>query len=87
MTSEILPTIEERVTAFIHGELLDGAPDVELAPDTPLLMDGLVSSIAAIRLIVFLQDQFAIMVPPEEVTLENFGTIERISDYVLRHRG
>ncbi len=76
----------QRVTDFIYEELLNSPKGLELAPDTSLLMDGLVSSIAAIRLVVFLEEQFGITVPPEDVTLENFGTIARISAYVSLDR-
>ncbi len=77
----------QRVTTFIYEDLLNSPPGLELGVDTPLLMDGLVSSIAAMRLVAFLEEQFGISVPPEDVTLENFGTIASISDYVSNHAG
>lgn len=77
----------EKVTDFVIVELLDSPPDLELEPTTPLLMDGLVSSIAAMRLIAYLEETFDISVPPEDVTLENFGTIAQISQYVSQRSG
>lgn len=76
---------EQRVKRFIYAELLNSPPELELEAHTPLLMDGLVSSIAAMRLILFLELEFDITVPLEDVTLENFGTIASISEYVSPH--
>ena len=38
------------------------------------------------RLIAFMESEFSINVPPEDVTIENFINLQMISEYVLRQK-
>ena len=77
-------TIEARLAQFVSAELLDGSQTVE--PADRLLAEGLVDSLGMMRLVGFIGDTYRVEVPPQDIVLANFSTIERIATY-LRERG
>ena len=80
--------MKERLAQHITGELL-GLSDAtarDLAPDEDLLGGGLLDSIGVMSLVFFIEREFGVQVPPEDVTIENFQTLERITAYVERRR-
>lgn len=60
---------------------------VELAGDTPLLTSGLVDSLGIVRLVVFIEDKLGIKVPLEDITIENFETLELLDAYLKTRKG
>ncbi len=73
--------MKEQIRNFIVTELLSGQ---QIGDDEDLLISGLVDSLGVMRLVTYIEDQFAAAIPPEDVTIENFGTISTIGDYVER---
>lgn len=66
---------------FILRELLIGQ-NVEVKDDDDLLLSSLVDSLGAVRLIAFIETEFKLSVPPEDVILENFQTLNAMADYL-----
>ena len=73
--------MKEQIREFIVTELLAGRG---IGTDEDLLISGLVDSLGVMRLVTYIEDEFAIPVPPEDVTIENFATIDTIGAYVER---
>jgi len=73
--------IQKRLTTFITDQLIQQA-DFKLAAKEDLLGGGLVDSLGVMRLISFIEQTWQASVPPEEVTIENFGTVEAISSFL-----
>ena len=71
----------DAVTAFISQELLGGQ---EIEHDKNLLEDDTVDSLGMLRLVAHLEERYQIEIPPEQFTIENFRTINTISDYLGR---
>lgn len=67
---------------FIVTELLNGAYSGSLGDDQDLLLSGLVDSLGVVRMISFLEQSLEITIPPEDVTLENFQSVEKIAAYL-----
>ena len=67
------------LSTFISEELLGG---VTIGIDDNLLIDGMVDSIGIMRLVAFIEEQFEFSVPPEDFIIENFQTVDVLSDYV-----
>ncbi|WP_157976051.1 acyl carrier protein [Lewinella sp. IMCC34191] len=73
--------MEERILTYIKTELL-ADEQIDLTADDDLLSSGLISSMAVFRLIDFLEKTFSVRIPPEEMTIDNFMTVNAMSDYV-----
>jgi len=72
--------ILQRISAHLR-ELL-GVEEELLGPDAALLEAGLIDSVSIFNLIGFVEEQFAIAVGDEDVTLENFETPAAIARLV-----
>ena len=73
---------KETLKQFMAHELLNGAGKAELKDDDELLLSGLIDSLAVVRLIAFIEEDLGIHVPPEDVIIENFQTLQAMSDYL-----
>lgn len=77
--------IKHSIIEFVVRELLDGDPEpIEEEPD--LLQSELIDSIGIIRLIAFMEQEFAVSIPPEDVTLDHFRNVDAMTEY-LTSRG
>lgn len=74
--SEVTETIKE----YLEDELLDG--DAELRADTPLLKTELIDSMGVLTLVGFIEDEFGITVGADDVSTDNFHSLETITKYV-----
>jgi acyl carrier protein len=72
--------MKEKIRDYITNNLLES--EVELTYDDDLLNSGLVDSIGVVKLIAYIQEEFAIEVPPEEMVIENFVTINAIDTFL-----
>ena len=72
------------IKQFIIQELLNSRKDVVLNNDDELLLSGLVDSLGVIRLITFLEAEWKTVIPPEDVTIEHFGTVAAMTDYLAK---
>jgi len=81
--NEILAAIKDKIVelaARIGGD--GGALDEdELIPATGLLDSG-----ALLELMVWYEDYFDIAVKQEDITIDNFGTLSLMADYVLSRK-
>ena len=71
----------DSVRTFIAVEILNDST-VRIAPDDDLLLNGMIDSLGVTRLITFLESETGLMIPPEDVTLENFSTVANIANYM-----
>ncbi len=75
----------EALAQFISEEILHS--DVLIAFDENLLDDGMVDSMGMLRLVGHIEQLFAVSVPPEDFTFENFRDLNSINTYLLRVMG
>ena len=74
--------IAEKIEEFILKELLIGDDRDGLDHDQSLISEGILDSLALLRVVMFVEEQFAIKIEDGEVTPDNFQSINVISDYV-----
>lgn len=77
--------MRDALRQFLVGSLL-GAPETAVGDDDDLLLSGLVDSVGVMRLVGWVEETCAVEIPPEDVTIENFGTIASVAAYVERLR-
>ena len=69
---------------YIKQQLLSGQVDIDLNPEEDLLGSGLIDSLGMIQLLAFIEEKFEVKVPPQDMTIENFMTVEAIGNYLER---
>ena len=74
--------MKEAIKDFITQNLIQGNVQIELSTEDDLLGSGLIDSMGMMRLIAFIEEQFTVKVPPEDMTLDNFMTIDNIYNYL-----
>lgn len=78
MTDPLIPAIK----AYVLDAFLPGADPSELADDTSLISSGILDSLATVRLVTFLEDQYKIEVAAYEANADNLDTLAQIADLV-----
>ena len=74
--------IQKAVKSFILEEFLPGEDPSELTDSTPLVSTGILDSLAILKLVSFLEEQFHVEVEAHEADEEHLNTIEAISALV-----
>jgi acyl carrier protein len=70
------------IIKFIQDNLLTGKGRIELLPEDDLLGSGLLDSMGVMRLVGFVEENFKIKIPPEDIVIENFMDVKAITNYV-----
>ncbi len=76
----------EALLRFVTRELLTGRSPESLEPGTELLESGLLDSLGVMQLVWFIEQEFGVTVPAEDVVIEHFQSIDTIAAYVERNR-
>ena len=74
---------EAALTEFVKNELLHGRKS-DLSPEEDLLSTGIIDSLGILRLVSFIEEQFGIQVPDEDVVYENFNSIRSLTNYLQK---
>jgi acyl carrier protein len=70
---------------FVINDLLY-ASDIEgIEANDELLGSGMLDSLASAQLMVFIEETYAIKLDPDDLTFENFNTLDALSEMVARH--
>lgn len=89
--------VEERTTAASDGlsrdevslelvAFLEQKTGTPWTADREIFGSGAVTSLLAMELVLHLERQFGVVVSGPDLTLDNFGSVETITDLVLRLR-
>ena len=70
--------VVEALTDFIVKEVASRPPEGTVAPDFPIIENGLVDSLGLFKLISFIEERYPVRIKPEEILFENFATIGAI---------
>lgn len=73
----------EFITAYIEQQMADQGDEMSVRPDDDLVLIGY-DSVAYVRLLAHLKREFGLTVPDADVTVENFGSVAVIADYLER---
>ncbi len=79
-----MSSITDKILSFINEELLDSDSSEQVGADEDLLSDGLLDSISVMRLIAFIEEDLSIKIPPQDLTIENFISVDAISNYLSK---
>jgi acyl carrier protein len=71
------------VKTFVLNEFLPGEDPAALTDTTPLMTTGILDSIAVLKVVTFLENEFHITIEPHEAVVDNLNTISDIARLVM----
>ena len=74
--------METVINDYISRELVQDPALLPLADETSLLESGILDSLSLLRLVVYLEERFEIMVGDADLLPENFASVEAICAYL-----
>ncbi len=72
--------MKEDIKEYILKDLLSG--NEEISTNEDLLSSGIIDSLGAMQLINFIENRFDIKIPPEDMVIENFISIDAMGEYI-----
>jgi acyl carrier protein len=69
---------KEKIKSFLMREFLPGESPDELTDTTPLITGGILDSIATLKLVMFIEEEYGVTFEPHEVDKENLDTLASI---------
>ncbi len=79
--------IETVIKEYISKEIVSNPELASISNDTQLLVSGILDSLSLLKLVLFLEKHFNVLVGPEELVPENFATINAIRGYIQSKSG
>jgi acyl carrier protein len=76
----------QTITKFLVDEFLPDVPADSLAVDYDLLSGGVLDSLGLLKVIVWLEDRFDVVIDDVEIEPDNFRTVAAINAFVLDAR-
>jgi acyl carrier protein len=76
--------IRPRIRRYIAHNLLFGDNGLKYDDDASFLEEGIVDSLGIMDLVFFIEDTFGVTVGEEELTPENFDSVNKLADYIHR---
>jgi methoxymalonate biosynthesis acyl carrier protein len=73
---------EEHLRRFLQ----DRIGDVSIDRDDDIFAAGLVSSLFALQLVMFVETEFGVLVEDSDLEIDNFRSIAAIESFVVRRR-
>jgi len=76
--------IIDQIRAFLISEFFRGEAVEALSLDQPLVSSGLLDSVATLKVVLFLEQQFDITIDSSDIADGELETLKRMQDLVLR---
>ena len=73
--------VKTLIKGHILNEIIQNS-ELQIGDDTPLIDEGYLTSLEAVRLVMFLEEQFQVEIDPIEVDEENFRDLTSITQLV-----
>ena len=73
--------VKTLIKGHILNEIIQNG-DLQIGDDTPLIDEGYLTSLQAVELVMFLEDQFQVEIDPIEVDEENFRDLTSITELI-----
>ena len=83
MTVELI-TMQTPVRAYIAQNMLFSDNGFEYSDDASFMEEGIIDSLGILELVMFVEQEFGVKVADEDVTPENFDSVNKLVTYVQR---
>ena len=78
--------IAETIREFVVGEFFAGREPPLLRSDTKLVSTGVVDSVGTMRLVLFLEERFGILIQAEDISTGGLDTLDAMTALVERRQ-
>lgn len=79
-----MTTFRQELAKFIQNNLVGSERGITVNETTPLIEQGIVDSMGLMQIVAFIEERTHVRVPDDDVSPENFETIETIDGMVER---
>jgi acyl carrier protein len=79
-------TANSTIRTFILSEFLPGEDPEALTDSTPLMSSGILDSLATLKLITFIENEFGVKIEAHEADEEHFETINDMNQLLQSKR-
>ncbi len=83
ISKEKIEDMEKIIKEFIQTKLMSGEEKHNLTNTDNLIESGIVDSLGIMKLVDFIENTFSIEIGENDLTAENFETIELISKFIV----
>ncbi len=77
-----MDAIETTVKQYILDQFLPGEDPANLTETTPLITGGILDSLATLKLVAFLEEQYRITIGPHEAGVDHADSVRAIATMV-----
>lgn len=74
--------MEAEINDYISSELIDRPELLPIENATSLLASEILDSLSVLKLVLFLEERFGVVVAPEDLVPENFDTVDALCSYL-----
>ena len=78
--------IQQVLQDYILKTFLPGEDPRELTPRTPLISGGILDSISTLKLVVFLEERFGVVVEAHEAGIDHLDSIGQIAELIAQKK-
>jgi acyl carrier protein len=79
-------SIASQVKQFIVTEFIPGGKMEDIADDMDLINTGIIDSLAVLKTVAFIENEFDVSLDPEEIDTDNLKTIAEIAQLIAKKR-
>ena len=80
-------TIKQSVKEYILAEFLPGEDPAALTDDTQMFTQGILDSLASLKLVAFMEEEFGISIAAHEVDTEYLDSLNSIAALIQSKQG
>lgn len=77
--------IQDKLLAFITGSFMVERDEIDL--DKSMIDEGIIDSFGLIEIATFMEKEFNMQVGEEQMVRSNFGSVNKIVDFIKRETG
>ena len=77
--------IKTQVREYVAKNLLFSDNGFEYDDDDSFLQEGIVDSVGVLELVLFVEEKLGVAVDDQDITPDNFDSVNKLADYVQRH--
>ena len=79
-----MSNMKQDLLNFVHTKFVGPGQAVALTPEFDLLISGLVDSHGVLRIASFMEKTFQIKIPPRDIVIDHFRSVDAMTQYLER---